>query len=70
MSVAGAGIAAGVGVLTGLAQALTSGKKKKEAALEKWFDEKTSGYYIKIDDEYKSCPTLKRWVQIANALKK
>lgn len=30
----GAGIAAGVGVLTGLAQALTSGKKKKEAALE------------------------------------
>ena len=30
----GAGISAGAGIITGLAQALTSGKKKKEAALE------------------------------------
>lgn len=34
MSVTGVGVAAGIGALTGLAQALTSGKKKKEAALE------------------------------------
>ncbi len=42
---------------------------KKETALEKWFVEKTNGYYIMIDDEYKTCPTLKRWVEIANAQK-
>jgi peptidyl-prolyl cis-trans isomerase SurA len=45
-------------------------EQKKEAALEKWFTEKTNGYYIMIDDEYKNCPTLKRWVDIANANKK
>ena len=45
-------------------------EQKKEAALEKWFAEKTNGYYIMIDDEYKTCPTLKRWVEVANAIKK
>ena len=44
--------------------------QKKESALEKWFTEKTNGYYIMIDDEYKNCPTLKRWVTVANAIKK
>ena len=41
---------------------------KKETALEKWFDQKTKNYYIMIDDEYKSCPTLKKWVEIAGAV--
>jgi peptidyl-prolyl cis-trans isomerase SurA len=41
---------------------------KKETALEKWFDQKTKNYYIMIDEEYKSCPVLKKWVAIAGAV--
>ncbi len=41
-------------------------EEKKEEVLDKWFNEKTNGYYIMIDEEYKSCPTLKKWVEIAN----
>ncbi len=43
--------------------------QKKDAALEKWFLEKTNGYYIMIDDEFKDCLTLKRWVEVANKIK-
>ncbi len=43
--------------------------QKKETALEKWFLEKTNGYFIMIDDEYKNCSSLKRWVQVADAAK-
>ena len=35
---------------------------KKETALEKWFNEKLSGYFIKIDPEYISCESMKPWV--------
>ena len=45
-------------------------EQKKEDALEKWFNTKINGYYIMIDDEYKTCPTLKKWVDIANAISK
>jgi peptidyl-prolyl cis-trans isomerase SurA len=45
-------------------------EQKQENALEKWFNEKTQGYYIMIDDEFKGCPTLKRWVDIAARSKK
>ena len=45
-------------------------EQKKEAALEKWFNEKTNHYYIMIDDEYKNCASLKRWIEVANANKK
>jgi peptidyl-prolyl cis-trans isomerase SurA len=45
-------------------------EQKKEDALEKWFNNKINGYYIMIDDEYKTCPTLKKWVDIANAISK
>ena len=44
-------------------------EQKQENALEKWFNEKTQGYYIMIDDEFKSCPTLKRWISIADQSK-
>jgi peptidyl-prolyl cis-trans isomerase SurA len=45
-------------------------EQKKEDALEKWFNTKINGYYIMIDDEYKTCPTLKKWVDIANTISK
>ena len=45
-------------------------EQKKEDALEKWFNTKIKDYYIMIDEEYKSCPTLKKWVEIANAITK
>jgi peptidyl-prolyl cis-trans isomerase SurA len=45
-------------------------EQKKEDALEKWFNNKINGYYIMIDEEYKTCPTLKKWVDIANAISK
>lgn len=44
-------------------------EQKKEDALEKWFNNKINGYYIMIDEEYKTCPTLKKWVDIANAIR-
>jgi peptidyl-prolyl cis-trans isomerase SurA len=43
--------------------------QKKEAALEKWFNEKLSGYFIKIAPEYQSCEALKPWVDALNAKK-
>ena len=45
-------------------------EQKKEDALEKWFNTKINGYYIMIDQEYKTCPTLKKWIDIANAISK
>ena len=44
-------------------------EQKKEDALEKWFNNKINGYYIMIDEEYKTCPTLKKWVDVANAIR-
>lgn len=43
---------------------------KKELALEKWFEDKTQGYYVMIDAEYRSCPTMQHWVKIADKSKK
>ena len=43
--------------------------EKKETALERWFNEKLSGYFIKIDSEYLSCETMKPWVTAMNAKK-
>jgi peptidyl-prolyl cis-trans isomerase SurA len=45
-------------------------EEKKETALEKWFDLKTRGYYIYIDDEFKSCKSLQHWIEIAEKSKK
>lgn len=43
-------------------------EEKKEAALDKWFDEHIKNYYIKIDPEFKNCEVLKKWqgAEIAN----
>jgi len=45
-------------------------EQKKELALEKWFEAKTLGYYVMIDEEFRSCPTLQHWVKIADKSKK
>lgn len=42
-------------------------EEKKEDALEKWFDTKIRDYYIRIDDEYKDCEALKKWLDISKA---
>lgn len=41
--------------------------EKKNNTLEKWFNEKISTYYIKVDDEYKSCEQMSKWIAPAKA---
>ncbi|MGB4937644.1 MAG: peptidylprolyl isomerase [Ferruginibacter sp.] len=36
---------------------------KKNDALEDWFGKKVVTYYIRIDDEFKSCPEMARWMK-------
>jgi peptidyl-prolyl cis-trans isomerase SurA len=43
--------------------------EKKETALERWFDEKLDGYFIKIDSEYIGCESMKPWVKAMAAKK-
>jgi peptidyl-prolyl cis-trans isomerase SurA len=40
-------------------------EEKKGEALEKWFNGKIATYYVMVDDDYKSCPQLAKWVQNA-----
>ncbi len=40
-------------------------EEKKGEALEKWFNSKISTYYIMIDDDYKTCSQLQKWMQNA-----
>jgi peptidyl-prolyl cis-trans isomerase SurA len=42
-------------------------EEKKEDILEKWFSEKLSTYYIKIDPDYTDCDVMERWVKAAKA---
>jgi peptidyl-prolyl cis-trans isomerase SurA len=41
--------------------AQTALEDKKNDVLEDWFTKKVPGFYIKIADDYKSCPELKKW---------
>jgi peptidyl-prolyl cis-trans isomerase SurA len=43
--------------------------EKKETALERWFNEKLDGYFIKIDKEYIGCESMKPWVKAMAAKK-
>lgn len=46
-------------------------EEKKNMALEKWFNEKINTYYIKIDEDYKNCQEMKKWITAAgDAVKK
>jgi len=40
-------------------------EEKKGEAIEKWFNSKISTYYVMVDDDYKSCPQLVKWIQNA-----
>lgn len=40
-------------------------EEKKNDALEKWFNKKIPTYFIQIDDDYKSCEEMKKWVSTA-----
>ncbi|MEP7278277.1 MAG: peptidylprolyl isomerase [Bacteroidota bacterium] len=42
-------------------------EEKKGAALEKWFNSKIATYYIMIDDDYKNCALLQKWMQNASS---
>ncbi len=42
-------------------------EEKKENVLEKWFGEKLSTYYIKIDPDYVDCDVMEKWVTAAKA---
>ena len=42
-------------------------EEKKNNTLEKWFAEKIPTYYIKIDDEFKNCEELQKWLPVAQA---
>ncbi len=44
-------------------------EEKKEGTLEKWFDKRISTYHIMIDDAYKNCATMKKWVDASMATK-
>ncbi len=37
-------------------------EEKKNELLEQWFKKKIITYYILIDDEFKSCPEMKKWM--------
>ena len=36
-------------------------EEKKNQTLDKWFNQKIGSYYIKVDEEYKSCEEMKKW---------
>lgn len=45
-------------------------EEKKDAALEKWFASKIVTYHIMIDEEYRNCEAINKWVTVADAAKK
>jgi len=45
-------------------------EEKKEDVLEKWFSTKIMTYYIMVDDEYKDCKSMEKWIQASKAGKK
>ena len=37
-------------------------EEKKNEVLEQWFNKKVKTYYILVDDEYKACPEMAKWL--------
>ena len=37
-------------------------EEKKNETLEKWFNKKLLTYYVMVDDEYKPCPEMSKWM--------
>ena len=42
-------------------------EEKKGDAIEKWFNTKIATYYVMIDDDYKNCTLLKKWMVNASS---
>lgn len=40
-------------------------EEKKEDVLEQWFDKQIKNYYIRVDEEYRDCPQMKKWFEAA-----
>jgi peptidyl-prolyl cis-trans isomerase SurA len=41
-------------------------EEKKNDVLEQWFNKKVVTYYILVDDEFKSCPEMTKWLPAKN----
>ena len=41
-------------------------EEKKNNAIEKWFQEKIKTYHIEVDQEYRSCAVMQKWIAAAN----
>jgi peptidyl-prolyl cis-trans isomerase SurA len=41
-------------------------EEKKNEALETWFNQKISTYYIMVDNDYKNCEEMKKWATATN----
>lgn len=44
-------------------------EQKKQSVIEKWFRAKIPTYYIMIDDQYKHCSNLAKWLSGSTASK-
>lgn len=44
--------------------------EKKNEALQKWFQTKISTYYIMVDDEFKGCSNMAKWIKPASTVSK
>jgi peptidyl-prolyl cis-trans isomerase SurA len=44
-------------------------EEKKNEALERWFTQRIGTFYINIDDEYKTCPEMQKWITDPTAIK-
>ncbi len=42
-------------------------EEKKNEKLENWFNKKVITYHILVDDEYKSCPEMAKWIKGVSA---
>ena len=42
-------------------------EEKKNEALENWFNQKISTYYISVDNDYKDCEEMKKWATSSKA---
>jgi len=38
-------------------------EEKKENALDEWFDTHIKNFYIRIDEDYRHCPQMKKWFE-------
>ncbi len=44
-------------------------RKKQFEALDKWFEEHISGFYLQIDDDYKDCENIQNWIKSSDKIK-